>query len=130
MGSRCCSSPRCNVPRAQRVILVAALAGGIGYAWLRGGFVAIGSAAHEDRPVAHGSLATFAAGCFWSAESAFEKVPRVLSVTSGYTGGREPNPTYEQVSAGATGHAEAVEVRFDPARVTYAALLDRFWHEI
>jgi peptide-methionine (S)-S-oxide reductase len=99
---------------------------------LRGAFVVVGAAA-DNRPsnaIAGSSLATFAAGCFWSAESAFEGLPGVLDVTSGYTGGTERNPTYRQVSSGATGHAEAVEVRFDPTRITFAQLLDRFWHEV
>ena len=116
--------------RAQRAILIAALVLGTGYAWLRGAFIVVETAPVEGRAISQGSVATFAAGCFWSAESVFEDIPGVLSVTSGYTGGREANPTYAQVSAGATGHAEAVEIRFDPARVSYEALLDRFWHEI
>ena len=116
--------------RAQRAILIAALVLGVGYAWLRGAFVVVETAAVDEAVIAHGSVATFAAGCFWSAESVFEEIPGVLSVTSGYTGGQEVNPTYAQVSAGATGHAEAVQVRFDPARVSYQTLLDRFWHEI
>jgi peptide-methionine (S)-S-oxide reductase len=80
--------------------------------------------------LAHGqalSTATFAAGCFWCTEEAFEKVPGVVSVTSGYTDGRTKNPTYEQVSSGTTGHAEAVEVKFDPRKVSYEQLLDVFW---
>jgi peptide-methionine (S)-S-oxide reductase len=71
--------------------------------------------------------ATFAMGCFWCSEEAFEKVPGVVSVVSGYTGGRVKNPSYEQVSRGTTGHAEAVEVTFDPAKVSYEKLLDTFW---
>ena len=71
--------------------------------------------------------ATFAAGCFWGVEAAFREVPGVLDVVSGYTGGRTENPTYRQVCGHATGHAEAVEVTFDPQRVTYGELLDRFW---
>ena len=71
--------------------------------------------------------ATFAAGCFWCTEEAFEKVPGVISVVSGYTGGKVKNPSYEQVSSGRTGHAEAVEVSFDPAKVSYDTLLDTFW---
>src|SRR5437660_10591924 len=71
--------------------------------------------------------ATFAAGCFWCTEEAFEKVPGVVSAVSGYTGGTVKNPSYEQVSSGRTGHAEAVEVTFDPAKVTYEQLLDVFW---
>jgi peptide-methionine (S)-S-oxide reductase len=73
------------------------------------------------------STATFAAGCFWCAEEAFEKVPGVVSVVSGYTDGRTRNPSYEMVSAGTTGHAEAVEVKFDAAKVSYEKLLDVFW---
>jgi peptide-methionine (S)-S-oxide reductase len=72
--------------------------------------------------------ATFAAGCFWCVQEAFEKVPGVVSVAAGYTGGTVPNPTYEQVSAGDTGHKEAVEVVYDPSKVSYSQLLDFFWH--
>ena len=74
--------------------------------------------------------ATFAGGCFWCAESDFEKVRGVISVVSGYTGGRVANPTYEQVSMGGTGHREAVEVTYDPAKVTYGQLVDVFWRNI
>ena len=76
------------------------------------------------------AVAVFAAGCFWCAEADFAKVPGVLDVVSGYTGGRRANPTYQQVSAGGTGHYEAVRVRFDPRRVTYARLLDVFWRNV
>jgi len=71
--------------------------------------------------------AIFAAGCFWCTEEAFEKVPGVITAVSGYTGGTVKNPSYEQVSSGRTGHAEAVEVTFDPTKVTYSQLLDTFW---
>ena len=71
--------------------------------------------------------AIFAAGCFWCTEEAFEKVPGVSSVVSGYTGGKVKNPSYEQVSSGRTGHAEAVLVTFDPKKVSYEKLLDVFW---
>ena len=76
------------------------------------------------------AVATFAGGCFWSVEKAFDGLPGVKSATSGYAGGTVPNPSYEQVTGGSTGHAEAVRVVFDPAKVTYAKLLDRFWHTI
>ncbi|MFY9316495.1 MAG: peptide-methionine (S)-S-oxide reductase MsrA [Burkholderiales bacterium] len=71
--------------------------------------------------------ATFAMGCFWCGEEAFEKVPGVVSAVSGYLDGRTKNPSYEQVSSGMTGHTEAVEVKFDPAKVSYEKLLDVFW---
>ncbi len=76
------------------------------------------------------ALATFAGGCFWCTESDFEQVPGVIDVVSGYTGGTVASPTYKQVSAGGTGHAEAVQIRFDPAVVSYAQLLDIFWHSV
>jgi len=74
--------------------------------------------------------ATFAGGCFWCVESDFDKVPGVVSTTSGYTGGKVANPSYEQVSAKGTGHAEAVEVVYDPKRVSYEQLVGYFWHTI
>ncbi|NBB51544.1 peptide-methionine (S)-S-oxide reductase MsrA [Rhizobium sp. CRIBSB] len=76
------------------------------------------------------ATATFAAGCFWCVEEAFEKVPGVVDAVSGYTGGTTDNPTYEAVSAGGTGHYEAVRVTYDPARVTYAQLLDVYWKNV
>ena len=75
-------------------------------------------------------VATFAGGCFWCMEEAFDEVSGVVSTTSGYTGGRIDEPTYEQVSAGGTGHFEAVVVVFDPKVVTYADLLGAFWHNV
>jgi peptide-methionine (S)-S-oxide reductase len=71
--------------------------------------------------------ATFAGGCFWCTEEAFEKVPGVIGAVSGYMGGKVQRPTYQQVSAGLTGHTEVVEVTFDPAKVSYDRLLDVFW---
>lgn len=74
--------------------------------------------------------ATFAGGCFWCMESPFEKVKGVREVISGYTGGRKENPTYEEVSAGATGHLEAVQITYEPEKVSYQELLDIFWRQI
>lgn len=74
--------------------------------------------------------ATFAGGCFWCMEHPFDEIPGVVSVTSGYTGGQKRNPTYKEVSAGGTGHAESVQVVYDPAKVTYEKLLNVFWHNI
>jgi peptide-methionine (S)-S-oxide reductase len=75
-------------------------------------------------------VATFAGGCFWCMEPPFDKTEGVISTVSGYTGGHKKKPTYEEVSAGDTGHAESIEVTFDPAKVSYAQLLDVFWHNI
>jgi len=74
--------------------------------------------------------ATFAGGCFWCMEEAYEKVPGVIAAVSGYMGGQVKNPTYEQVSTGRTGHAEVVQVEYDPAKVSYAQLLEAFWRNI
>ena len=76
------------------------------------------------------AVAVFAGGCFWCTESDFDKVPGVLSTTSGYIGGTLANPTYEQVSSGTSGHIEAVQVRFDPAQTSYAKLLRAYWPTI
>ena len=75
-------------------------------------------------------LATFAGGCFWCVEPPFDKTPGVLETTVGYTGGQEKNPTYKQVSAGLTGHLEAIQVRYDPKKVSYEKLLEVFWRNI
>lgn len=132
--------------RSHRVILLVAFSISLSYVWLSRGFtiqsptgdssfvltpafntvvIAAGQGTQSNRAVA-----TFAAGCFWCTESDFEKVPGVISVTSGYTGGRVANPTYEQVSRGSTGHAEAVEIVYDPSKVSYEQLLDHFWHNV
>ncbi len=76
------------------------------------------------------ATAVFAGGCFWCIEKDFEKLPGVVEVESGYTAGNTANPTYEQVSAGRTGHTEAVRVIYDPARVSYAQLVEYFWRHI
>ena len=76
------------------------------------------------------AIATFAGGCFWCVEEAFEKVPGVIRAVSGYTGGTVDRPTYEDVSSKLTGHYEAVQVTFDPTKVSYAQLVDWFWHNI
>lgn len=74
--------------------------------------------------------ATFAGGCFWCMDAEFSGIAGVSKVVSGFTGGHTKNPTYEEVSAGNTGHFEAIEVMYDPTKVTYAQLLDIFWHNI
>ncbi|HEY0440360.1 MAG TPA: peptide-methionine (S)-S-oxide reductase MsrA [Xanthobacteraceae bacterium] len=79
---------------------------------------------------ANTAVATFAGGCFWCMEPPFDKIDGVLSTTSGYIGGHVPNASYQQVSAGGTGHAEAVEIVYDPAKVSYAQLLRVFWRNI
>jgi peptide-methionine (S)-S-oxide reductase len=76
------------------------------------------------------ATAIFAGGCFWCSESDFEKLPGVIGAESGYTAGKTPNPTYEQVSAGGTGHTEAVRVTYDPKKVSYQQLVDYFWRQI
>ncbi len=89
----------------------------------------IGGAAAQSTPPASAptAMATFAGGCFWCVEADFDKVPGVLSTISGYIGGTVANPSYEQVVRGNTGHTEAVEIIYDPTKVTYEKLLDVFW---
>ena len=76
------------------------------------------------------AIATFAGGCFWCMEPPFDKLDGVISTTSGYSGGTQENPTYKQVSHGSTGHAEVLQVIYDPEKISYAELLDVFWHNI
>ena len=119
----------------QRSILLLSIGLAVVYVWLRGGFLglaAVSPAAAPQLPTMQPGWdkAVFAMGCFWSAESDFDKLNGVKFTTSGYTGGRVSNPSYEQVSRGATGHAEAIEVAFDPAVVTYDQVLDYFWHHV
>ena len=93
--------------------------------------LAFGQAPAPGQPSAAGkATATFAGGCFWCEEAAFMDLPGVVSVTSGYTGGHKVKPTYEEVSTGMTGHAESIQVVYDPSKVSYAKLLDLFWHNV
>jgi peptide-methionine (S)-S-oxide reductase len=97
------------------------------------GLVASASAvAAETTPVKTEKTATalFAGGCFWCIEADFEKLPGVIGAESGYTAGTKSNPTYEQVSAGGTGHTEAVRVTYEPGKVSYAQLVEFFWRHI
>ena len=95
-------------------------------------FAVAASHAQTVKPAAPATTAkaTFAGGCFWCMEHPFDILPGVISTTSGYTGGQKKSPTYEEVSSGRTGHAEAVQVVYDPQKVTYEKLLDVFWHNI
>ena len=95
------------------------------------GAVAADAPAVRPEKTASGTgTAIFAGGCFWCTEADFEKLPGVISAQSGYIAGQKANPTYEQVSAGKTGHTEAVRVTYDPARVSYSQLVDYFWPTI
>jgi peptide-methionine (S)-S-oxide reductase len=109
----------------RKTIVGLALAAGLGIAAML---------APMAEPAAQGAakleVATFAGGCFWCMEPPFDKIDGVVSTISGYVGGKEPNPTYEMVSSGLTGHTEAVQITFDPAKVGYAKLLDVFWRNI
>ena len=101
----------------------------------RGDAAAGAQAAHTTgaqpaHAAAAGDTATFAGGCFWCMEPPFEALPGVLSVTSGFSGGPEKDPTYQQVSAGLTGHRESIQVVYDAKKITYAKLLDVYWHNI
>jgi peptide-methionine (S)-S-oxide reductase len=86
-----------------------------------------GTATKTEKTKGKIEKATFASGCFWCGEAVFERIPGVKNVVSGYTGGNVPNPTYEEVSSGLTGHAEAFQIEFDPAVVSYDKLLKVFW---
>jgi peptide-methionine (S)-S-oxide reductase len=88
---------------------------------------AMGVALAQSESTSQRAVAVFAGGCFWCVEADFDKVPGVISTTSGFIGGKVENPSYSQVVTGTTGHTEAVEVVFDPSKVTYQKLLDVFW---
>ena len=76
------------------------------------------------------SYATFAGGCFWCIQAAFIVMPGIIKAESGYAGGKEKNPTYEDVASGATGHREAIQITFDPSKISYSELVDFFWKQI
>ena len=105
------------------IAIAAALLAGPTLAWAQG-------AANVTQGPAKPAKALFAGGCFWCMEPPYDKLPGVISTTSGYIGGTTKNPTYEQVSTGRTGHTEAVLVEYDPTKVTYEKLLDVFWMNI
>ena len=94
------------------------------------GLFAATSFAALDTRAAETKLATFAAGCFWCTESDFDKIPGVLKTTSGFIGGKTKTPTYKQVVGGGTGHTEAVQIEYDPSKVTYEALLEHYWRNV
>ncbi len=99
------------------------------FALLAGLMLGVAWAATAAGPAAQGKTATavFAGGCFWCMVHPFDELPGVVSVTSGYTGGQKVNPTYQEVSAGDTGHVEAVQIVYDPKKIRYEKLLDVFW---
>ena len=107
---------------ALAAVLVPATVGAAGIAAAAGG--------SSTAPVVRRDTAIFAGGCFWCVETAFESQPGVLGVVSGYAGGTKANPTYDEVGRGGTGHAEAVEVTFDPSKTSYARMLELFWTNI
>jgi len=101
------------------------------WVWLLIAALSATSVSAQTKPAtARTETAIFAGGCFWCVESDFDKIEGVVATTSGYIGGNKPNPTYSEVSAGWTGHTEAVKVEFDPARISYAQLLEKFWPTI
>lgn len=111
------------------LILAGALAAGLHF-WNRNTMASQQSEPAMEEKMSGHAIATFAGGCFWCTESDFEKVPGVVEAISGYTGGDKMNPTYEEVSAGGTGHVEAVQVIYDPKKVSYKELLDYFWRHV
>jgi peptide-methionine (S)-S-oxide reductase len=98
--------------------------------WSLGAATALAQPAKLPAAPPGSAVATFAGGCFWCMEAPFDKLDGVLATTSGYVGGTKANPTYEEVSAGGTGHAEALQVLYDPKKISYEKLLDVFWHNI
>jgi peptide-methionine (S)-S-oxide reductase len=106
--------------------------------WIAGLGVAVAMAfaahghAQTAKPPAQSATAkaTFAGGCFWCMEPPYDKLPGVISTTSGYMGGKTKNPTYESISSGMTGHAEVVQIEYDPSKVSYATLVETFWRNV
>ena len=92
--------------------------------------IASGFAANANAQDKQYEKATFAGGCFWCLQPSFDKLKGIVSTTVGYTGGTKENPTYEEVSSGKTGHAESIEILYDPKTISYKELLDVFWREI
>jgi peptide-methionine (S)-S-oxide reductase len=90
-------------------------------------FVSLSLFAQESGKAVHMEQATFGGGCFWCVEAIYERLPGVQSVISGYAGGTKPNPTYEEVCTGKTGHAEVAQITYDPTKISYAQLLQMFW---
>ena len=116
----------------KRLVAVAGLVATLAGLWLLAGPATPRAQAAEEGEEAVGGLAkaTFAGGCFWCMEPPFDKLEGVHATTSGYTGGQLVNPTYKQVSAGGTGHTEAVQITYDPGKISYQELLDVFWVNI
>jgi peptide-methionine (S)-S-oxide reductase len=100
------------------------------FVWIAALTLSTGVAAAQTEGKTATAKATFAGGCFWCMEEAYDKVPGVIATVSGYMGGQVKNPTYEQVTTGRTGHAEVVQVEYDPAKVSYAKLVEVFWRNI
>jgi peptide methionine sulfoxide reductase msrA/msrB len=113
-----------------KVLLITALIVGGVWVWHKAGDAQGKIDQGTAKEPSNVKVATFAGGCFWCTEADFEKAPGVVKVISGYAGGQKKNPTYEEVSSGTTGHVEAVQVYYDPAKVTYQQLLDYFWRHI
>ncbi|MBN1209275.1 MAG: peptide-methionine (S)-S-oxide reductase MsrA [Myxococcaceae bacterium] len=125
------------IPRSTRLVLLAVAATLLGIGAAASGTAPAESPKKEAAPTPPQkagepklATATFAGGCFWCMEPPFDKLPGVVSTTSGYTGGTKANPTYEEVSEGGTGHAEAVQIVYDPSKVSYAQLLEIFWRNV
>lgn len=116
---------------SRRMFVIAAMATMAGAAVYAQNSPSAGKSAASAKPAAAKTArAIFAGGCFWCMEGPFDKLDGVISTTSGYIGGHKKDPTYKEVSAGITGHTEAVEIVYEPAKVSYEKLLDVFWHNI